>query len=406
MSRPNQMSTFLLLLSCALLAWSPTPVAGSGAGLRPRQYVLCECSPTDRGYRKDVRDELATKMNELSVKVSELESDEKPRGEITDYIVEYTTEVWEDCAREYTAEECANADASLRTACGNSRCASYCEYDSGTWSNWNAKGETAPACDTDSKWAAKSPLITSGKFKPDEVSRSSSNPRPGPKGIPPRVKARDTETPGAPISSISKGTDAGVLPPRKPKRGNDASKSQPESGVSSGIDVGNGTETETGAGVLTATTEPELQPGIPELGRERRQVNEGCVAVEHLEGYVLQHRRHMLRPVLCSEGFCATPNHALIVDGKWTSMSVLCGVGGVLQCVQTKKLVNNLKVLANRRAVINDRITVTPYDARFPRFAVWIVQCLEDSVQLVMYATLLSVLVAFFVLLGAAVKDF
>lgn len=109
----------------------------------------------------------------------------------------------------------------------------------------------------------------------------------------------------------------------------------------------------------------------------KSRVNEGCVAVEHLDGYVLQHAHHLMRPVLCAHGFCATPNHAIIVCGKYTSMGRKCT--GDWKCIERVTLVNNLKVAANRRARVKADIVVTPYDVRFPRAAVWAVQILEDA---------------------------
>ncbi len=101
---------------------------------------------------------------------------------------------------------------------------------------------------------------------------------------------------------------------------------------------------------------------------------EGCVAVEHLRGYVLQHSRNLRRHVLCAREFCATPNHALIVDGRWTSMKRLCRVEW--RCVGSVKYVNNLDVFANRRVRYNQHIIITPYDLRFPRWGVWLVQAI------------------------------
>lgn len=126
---------------------------------------------------------------------------------------------------------------------------------------------------------------------------------------------------------------------------------------------------------------------------------EGCVAVEHLDGYILQHGTHLLRPVLCSRGFCATPNHGIIVDGVYTSMKKLCSDGS-WQCIRQSKLVNNLKVAANRRAVVSDSIVVTPYDVRFPKAAIWSVQMLEDVWNLISssFAIGTAAAVVFFIL--------
>lgn len=137
--------------------------------------------------------------------------------------------------------------------------------------------------------------------------------------------------------------------------------------------------------VPTPTQAPEnpssLPPGDSTTPRGRSR-NEGCVAVEHLEGFVLQHRTHLLRSVLCSSGFCATPNHGIIVDGVYTSMKQLCFEGS-WKCFRQIKWVNNLKVAANRRAVVSDSIIITPYDVRFPKAAIWVVQISEDALGLV-----------------------
>lgn len=49
----------------------------------------------------------------------------------------------------------------------------------------------------------------------------------------------------------------------------------------------------------------------PDASPESISPNEGCFAVEHLDGFVLQHPKHLMRPVLWANGFCATPNHAI-----------------------------------------------------------------------------------------------
>ncbi len=74
---------------------------------------------------------------------------------------------------------------------------------------------------------------------------------------------------------------------------------------------------------------------------------------------------------LVREGSGATPNHAIIVGGKLTSMKKMC-----LQwtCSKEHKLVNNLNVFANRKVDAGNGITITPYDVRFPRFFTWFAQ--------------------------------
>ncbi len=71
--------------------------------------------------------------------------------------------------------------------------------------------------------------------------------------------------------------------------------------------------------------------------------------------------------------------------------------------MQSVKLVNNLKVAANRRAVVNGLVTITPYDARFPRAAVWGVQMVQDAAILVARCIAVAALAGTFVLLHAEI---
>lgn len=66
-------------------------------------------------------------------------------------------------------------------------------------------------------------------------------------------------------------------------------------------------------------------------------------------------------------------------------------------------LVNNLKVSANTRAVVGD-IVVTPYDLRYPVWAIWLVQMAEDTINLVLASVAIGAMVAaaVAVLYGAA----
>lgn len=109
--------------------------------------------------------------------------------------------------------------------------------------------------------------------------------------------------------------------------------------------------------------------------------NEGCVAIEHLSGLKLQHSRHLQRPVLCHNGFCATPNHAILVRGVgYTSMKRECSNTGKWygECTVDEKMVNNLRLLYHRKIRINDDITITPFDYRYPKAAVWVVQIIQE----------------------------
>lgn len=126
-------------------------------------------------------------------------------------------------------------------------------------------------------------------------------------------------------------------------------------------------------------------------------LNEGCVAVEHLRGATVQHASPLLRQTLCSRGFCATPNHGLIVDGIWTSMKQLCA--GSWACTEETRLVNNLKISSATRLRFGDSIVITPYDARFPIAFPWIIQIAEDILALVSAGLMVGVACALMVLL-------
>ncbi len=134
------------------------------------------------------------------------------------------------------------------------------------------------------------------------------------------------------------------------------------------------------------TPAPSASASVP------RNINEGCVAIEHLAGHAVQHRMHLRRVVLCSRGFCATPNHAIIVDGVWTSMKSLCGGGW--QCTEDVRLVNNLKISEATRLAFDSRIVITPYDVRFPVILSWTVQIAEDVVEIVLLAFAIAICIA------------
>jgi len=120
--------------------------------------------------------------------------------------------------------------------------------------------------------------------------------------------------------------------------------------------------------IKTASTETQL--GDP--------INEGCVAIEHIKGYYTLHRNDMMRRVLCVPeiDFCATPNHALLIDGKWSSLKKMCTKEG-WECTEEERLVNNLNFLFRTRLRFNDRIVITPYDASWPIFCTAIAQIIE-----------------------------
>ena len=131
---------------------------------------------------------------------------------------------------------------------------------------------------------------------------------------------------------------------------------------------------------------------------------EGCVDVAHLRGKVksYQHVWHLKRNVLCYRAFCATPNHAIIVDNVWTSMSRLCS--SVWSCTADVRLVNNLNMFERTRLVVQlepaqsdnggNTVIITPYDVRLPRFVTWLLQIAEFA----------CVLAVFHVILGASYR--
>ena len=69
------------------------------------------------------------------------------------------------------------------------------------------------------------------------------------------------------------------------------------------------------------------------------------------------------------------PKHAIAVGSLIDSMKLLCA--GQEKCVQTEKMVDNLNLLANARAKINDRVKVPPYHIRFPTWCVMVAQAIE-----------------------------
>ncbi len=400
---------FLLLLAGAALAQKPA------TGLRGRQYMYCPCSPSTRGFRVDALESVQEYIEEVQTIIAEGRAERTPADEVARELALKSQELWANCASDFGMEECVNADAALRAdAKCAPNCASFCEYDRGSWRN-NANGVYGPACDTVPAYKSKAVEINDpAAAEPgDVVATTPRNPTPGvEKPLSGRVRTRPLEANGRPAAGSSS-IPAGKGEPTVDVPSTAGSKSAtPATPVT--VSSSNG-ETESNGATETATTPPDgSQGGLQGVPMETliattndntpligTPLNEGCVAVEHLEGYALQHAKHLERAVLCAKGFCATPNHALIVDGKWTSMARLCKEW---ECVSTVKLVNNLKVVVNRRAT-HGEFTITPYDMRFPRWCVWAVQIAEDVFHLVAIACVLGVVTAFFLLVGCAVKE-
>lgn len=209
-------------------------------------------------------------------------------------------------------------------------------------------------------------------------------PEPEPTALPPRKptsepkpepKKKDAPKSDSkePVATPTPGTVPASDPVPTPSKGDgdgEDKKASSDNGDSGSESNGGGDASGTGSadGEILSETPVPIEARLPP--------NEGCVAVEHLEGYHTQHKEDLMRRVLCGNGFCATPNHALIVDGVWTSMKSLCSSAGGWKCIESVKRVNNLDIFRNRRARVGS-VTVTPFDIRFPRFAIWMAQFAE-----------------------------
>lgn len=309
-------------------------------------YLECDCSPSARGYRANVLVELelsrkaiqeyskaewAKQAIDKSIKASDVQS----------HVEKFAIDMWEACISNWDPEQCVNADVSLRVDGGGS---SFCKFQEKTWSNIIGD-KVAHRCDLSEVLASEDRSIVTGKAERKTVQRSSESPTPSPskKSSPPKPQGGNTSTNEMATTTTTTGEEG-----------------------------------ETPLPTSTPTPFPSSAPK-KNTTETTNNGNEGCVAVEHLQGYAMQHRSHLVRPVLCSVRFCATPNHAIIVNGSWTSMKRLCD--GTWECIRSVKLVNNLNVYKNRRAVVGD-ITITPYDLRFPRAGVFLVQALERLMYL------------------------
>lgn len=129
---------------------------------------------------------------------------------------------------------------------------------------------------------------------------------------------------------------------------------------------------------------------------------EGCVAIEHLRGANLHHVRHLRRRVLCARGFCATANHALLINNRWSSMKQMCGKRGSWNCTRSIKMVNNLSVAYHSRWRYDRTIVITPFDARFPNILIWLGQIVEDLIHFIGVAIVFAVLSAAATAIAAA----
>lgn len=320
-------------------------------------FLECGCSPSTRGYRINVLTELKQSREQIIQFSAELfgkigtDLSLKP-VDIAKNIDLKVVSLWKSCLANYKHEECVNADTALRVCGTGKNCNSFCKYNPATWINI-LDGKNTASCDKSAILSSDDPNIIAGNPEKPTVVRPSATPTqtPTPSSIPAPFPSKKPE-PFVPVQNSTNSNSSAS--------NNIAASSTPN---------------------VTGT--PLASPIRPEGGFSppaasgTAAVNEGCVAIEHLNGYDLQHKNHLRRMVLCSssEQFCATPNHAIIVDGKWTSMKQLCK--STWNCVRTVKLVNNLRITSHRRATISEGIILTPFDIRYPRWCVWVVQILE-----------------------------
>lgn len=346
-------------------------LAALAAGTHAFSFGLdCLCSPSTRGYSAGSMAALRDSRAKIHVLLGRKEADMKHDTTITISSIGRRVHAeliqkWDACVRLYNMEACVNADAAMRlSASCRPNCDSFCSWDRKTNKNLHY-GRPANTC-------SGPPPAT----KPAAPARPAPPPPPRRTAAPvPKPAAADPAAARAPAAAPKSGAASDTSAAAA------ASDPQPDAG-SSDVRCPEGSS----SSECTNATPPRKTPspvgtssleGTPEP--EPR--NEGCVAVEHLEGYVLQHAAPLRRSVLCAHGFCATPNHAIIVGGKLTSMRVLCG--SEWKCVRSVKMVNNLKLAANRRAKVSELVMVTPYDLRFPKAAVWVVQIAEDVMYIV-----------------------
>ena len=339
----------------------------------------CTCSPSTRGFRAGVLTELTQSraaLKKLSADYWEKAKNDNSitPGYVQQKISEKAVSLWSGCISNWNHEECVNADVQLRVCDGKCDRDSFCKFNGNTWKNI-LDGHEVPGCDESPLSSSTNSQIVNGIPEFKTPVKPSNSPTPSPsRNVALPIPSRKPATTPAPEASVAPSTAV------------------PGGNASEPVSIGPGF-----AGQLEPS--PDASISSTEPTAISASVNEGCVAIEHLEGYVLQHPKHLVRQVLCAHGFCATPNHAIIVDGAWTSMKRLCS--SQWQCTRSVKLVNNIKAKVNSRVRVNERIVVTPYDLRFPRWGVWLVQFLEDSINLCGLSCLVCGVTTFAVFMSA-----
>lgn len=332
LAAPALLLVLFPVVLCAQLTTQETLAPATNFTPSP-QLASCLCSPTKRGF--SVSD--ARNLRMVLGQVAQIHAITAPLlGSAIALQAShlYGIAIFNQCTRKRGYEACANADAALRAP----GFTTFCTYDTVTEENLIVQG---------GKFRAAPPCDSMKEFASSKKQRSVNDTAPTPLPLVPGV---------SPVPSA-------------------APRSDDNEEVSVLIEMGNKQGSDGSPLPSPSADAEEVKVVFPTA------LNEGCVAVEHLRGFVLQHPRHLRRTVLCRRGFCATPNHAIVVDGVYTSMGRLCE--DEWQCRREVRLVNNLKVAANKMARFDEQIVITPYDIRFPVFLVWVAQMGEDAVNIV-----------------------
>lgn len=339
----------------------PNPQTLPVGDSRAKGLLYCACSAGSRGYSQAVFEFIAkTKVAIRAVYQTARRNGES--AEKTASLVSDTSKLLlGTCFRNYGVEACVNADTATRApVVGAPAAFPICFYDTRTGKNM-------------AKFTVKAtglPILASLK----RCSRI-----PGFVSQPGALSCPDC---GAPSGAPSTPTPTQTAPSTNPPTTQPSASASPTTAPSQDS-RGGGTNGPTSQPTATSTLPGQPPPGGIQSATPRIRIgSEGCVAVEHLKGMVVQHKSALRRRVLCAKGFCATPNHGIIVKGKLTSMKQLCS-SGRWTCQAEVKLVNNLKISANTRCAFNDEIVITPYDVRFPVVLIWAVQMMEDVIELV-----------------------
>lgn len=328
--------------------------------------ISCACSPSGRGVLPEAITWIVKALTDGNKALKGgngedvVESIAKSKVAAT---IQYSA-----CSKAVGTEACINAAAAARARFDTPLCA----HDSNTGRNVipvNDGYATVGACSTSSEFTSPKLDVKPTSTPPVTTTTKNVPAKPSPsKSAKPKAAASKSNKPSPSKSRMPKPAPSKNRIPRPSKAASPLTSALPPPSQSASPSM-----SVWPSKTCSMSASPSMTPA-------KKKRHEGCVAIQHLHGYVLQHRYHLRRLVLCANGFCATPNHEIEFRGVRTSMRKLCV--GQWNCVHVVKLVNNLKLASNRRARVNDDIVVTPYDHRFPRWTIWIVQMAEDAIEL------------------------